>query len=142
MDETDDELEAIRQQKREQLEARLRGEAEPEEATADAPSEPIHVDGASHLQEITGTHDVVLADFYADWCGPCKMLEPIVADIASETDAAVAKVDVDAHQQLAAQYQVQGVPTMVLFSDGEVAERIVGVRDKAELTSMIQRYGN
>jgi len=143
MVETDDELEEIRQRKREQLEARLRGETVPEEEeTADSPSEPIHVEGASHLQEVTGQYDVVLADFYADWCGPCKMLEPIVADIASETDAAVVKVDIDVHQQLAAQYQVQGVPTMVLFADGEVAERIVGVRDKGELTSLIQRHGS
>jgi thioredoxin 1 len=70
------------------------------------------------------------------------MLEPIVEDIARETDAAVAKVDIDAHQRLAQQYRVQGVPTMVLFAGGEPVERIVGVRDKSELSSLVRQHLN
>jgi thioredoxin 1 len=107
---------------------------------AGTPSEPIHVDSAAHLEETVGANDVVLVDFYADWCGPCKMIEPTVAEIAAETDAAVAKVDVDAHQQLAAEYGVQGVPTLLLFADGAVAERMVGVKRKEALVSLIQEY--
>ncbi|MFB6166556.1 MAG: thioredoxin [Haloarculaceae archaeon] len=110
------------------------------ESTRAGPSDPIHVSGGDELREVVDDYDVVLTDFYADWCGPCKMLEPIVETIAAETDAAVAKVDVDANQQLAAQYQVQGVPTLVLFADGEPAERVVGVRDESSLTSLVERH--
>ena len=103
-------------------------------------SEPLHVDGQSQLDDIVTEHDVVLADFYADWCGPCKMLEPVVETIAAETDAAVAKVDVDANQPLAQAYGVRGVPTLVLFADGEQVEEIVGVRGEAELRSLVESH--
>jgi thioredoxin 1 len=68
------------------------------------------------------------------------MLEPIVEEIAAETTATVAKVDVDQHQRLAQQYRVQGVPTMYLFAGGETVEQMVGVRDKDQLVSLIQRH--
>lgn len=121
-----DELEEIRKQKREKLTSR-----------AQSPSEPIDVTGSAHLQELLETHPVVLVDFHADWCGPCKMLAPTVAEIATETDAAVLKVDIDAHQNLATEYQVQGVPTLYLFANGEVHDRMVGVQDKATLLQKI-----
>jgi thioredoxin 1 len=108
--------------------------------STDATNEPIHVDGAADLDAVVAEHDVVLADFYADWCGPCQMLEPIVETIAAETDAAVAKVDVDANQQLAGAYGVRGVPTLVLFADGEQVEEIVGMQGEAQLRSLIERY--
>jgi thioredoxin 1 len=107
---------------------------------ADTTDEPVHVDGADELQAVAAANDVVLVDFYADWCGPCKMLEPIVAGLARDTPAVVAKVDVDANQGLAGQYGVRGVPTMVLFSDGEPVERIVGVRQQPELTALVEQY--
>jgi thioredoxin 1 len=66
------------------------------------------------------------------------MLEPTVEDVAAETEAAVAKVDIDAHQNLAAQYQVQGVPTLYLFVDGEPADRMVGVQEKHTLVEKIE----
>jgi thioredoxin 1 len=83
---------------------------------------------------------VVLVDFYADWCGPCQMLEPVVASLAAETEAAVAKVDVDANQQLASQYGVRGVPMLLLFADGEAVEQMVGVKQKGELAGLVERY--
>jgi len=76
-------------------------------------NEPFHIIGQSQLDEVAAEYDVVLADFYADWCGPCQMLEPVVERLAAETDAAVAKVDVDANQQLAGAYGVRGVPTLI-----------------------------
>jgi len=100
----------------------------------------VYVEDASHLDEIVDANDVVLADFYADWCGPCKMLEPIVADLAVETQATIAKVDVDELPALAHEHRVQGIPTMVLFSEGEIAERIVGLRDKDSLAGLIERH--
>lgn len=105
-----------------------------------SPTEPIHVDGEADLQEAVAASDVVLADFHADWCGPCRMLEPIVETIAAETNAAVAKIDVDANQQLAAAYGVQGVPTLVLFADGDPVETVVGVQPEAQLRSLVERH--
>ncbi|QIO24475.1 thioredoxin [Haloarcula sp. JP-L23] len=103
-------------------------------------NEPLHVDGQSQLDEVVAEHDVVLTDFYADWCGPCQMLEPVVERLAAETDATVAKVDVDANQQLAGAYGVRGVPTLILFADGEQVEEIVGVQGEEQLRSLIGRY--
>ncbi len=125
-----EDLEEIRKRKREELSAR-----------ADTPGEPIDVEGKAHLEELLERHPIVLVDFYADWCGPCKMIAPTVAEIAAETDAAVLKVDIDAHQNLAAEYQVQGVPTLYLFENGEVKERMVGVQDKGTLRQKIEASG-
>ena len=103
-------------------------------------SEPIHISGQAQLDEVVAQHDVVLTDFYADWCGPCQMLEPTVETLAAETDATVAKVNVDANQQLAAAYGVQGVPTLILFADGEQVEEVVGLLGEDQLRSLIGRY--
>ena len=108
--------------------------------TAEDRSDPVHVESADHLNELVAEGGVVLADFYADWCGPCKMLEPIVEELAAETDATVAKVDVDRLQRLAQQYRVQGVPTMYLFAGGDQVEQLVGVRQRDELRSLIEQY--
>ncbi|MGB9957929.1 thioredoxin [Haloferax prahovense] len=138
---SDDELNDIRKQKREQLESELRGDGgSTAKETTPSPSEPIHVDGADELEDAVSSNDVVLVDFYADWCGPCKMLEPTVKKLAQNTDAAVAKVDVDANQELAAQYQVRGVPTMVLFADGEAVEQLVGVRGYDDLKNLVEAH--
>ncbi|MEZ3114763.1 thioredoxin family protein [Halobaculum sp. MBLA0147] len=137
-----DRIDEIRAQKREELLSE-HGDGETADGAAagtGTPSEPIHVDGADHLSELLATHDVVFADFYADWCGPCKQLEPTVEHLATQTDAAVVKVDIDANQQLAARYGVRSVPTMVLFADGEVAEQVVGVRGADRLADLIGRY--
>ena len=139
-----EELDEIRRRKRDALERRLHGDDPGDDAPHDAdegsPTTPVHIDGDSHLSEVVADHDVVLVDFYADWCGPCKMLEPTVEALARESPAAVAKVDVDTNQALASQYGVRGVPTMLLFSDGEPVERIVGVRDQSALASLVAEY--
>ena len=110
------------------------------DASTDTPDEPVHVDGQAELDDAVADYDVVLADFYADWCGPCQMLEPVVETLAEETDAAVTKVDVDANQQLAGEYGVRGVPTLVLFADGEPVERLSGMQDDAQLRNLVQSY--
>lgn len=110
------------------------------ETSTGTPTEPIHITGQANLDEVVGDYDVVLTDFYADWCGPCQMLKPIVETIAAETDATVAKVDIDANQQLATTYGVRGVPTLVLFANGEQAEKVVGLQSEDQLRSLIERY--
>jgi thioredoxin 1 len=100
----------------------------------------VEVEGESHLEDIRADHRVLLVDFYADWCGPCDMLEPTVEAVAAESQAAVAEVDIDAHQGIAQQYQVRGVPTLLLFVDGEPTERMVGVQEKASLVETIEAH--
>lgn len=124
-----EDIEDIREQKKEELLQR-----------AGTPDTPVTVEGADHVGDLLSEHRLVLVDFYADWCGPCKMLAPTVEEIAAETAAVVAKVDIDAHQDLAAQYQVQGVPTLYLFVDGEPADRMVGVQDKSTLVGKIDAH--
>jgi len=106
------------------------------------PTKPIQVTDQSDLTDATAEHRVVLVDFYADWCGPCKMMEPTIESLASETDAAVVKIDVDAFRQLASQHGVQSVPTLLLFVDGELVERQVGALSEKQLASVIEKYTN
>ena len=145
MSETDtDERERIRQRKADELRRRVEEDDGPSgnsgENDRSTPDGPIHVTGPDHLGELIDGDGIVLVDFYADWCGPCKMLEPVVDRLAAETDATVAKVDVDSQQALASQYRVQGVPTLYLFAGGEQVEQLVGARDEGTLRSLIERY--
>jgi thioredoxin 1 len=137
---TEDELESIREQKRDELLGDEDGTDDSGAEGESAPNEPIHVESVEQFSTVTTDYDVVLVDFYADWCGPCKMLEPTVQALAQKTDAAVAKVDIDQHQGLASQYGVRGVPTLLLFADGEQVEQVVGVRDEATLAGLIEQY--
>lgn len=103
-------------------------------------SDPLPIEGEDHLATIVEQHDVVLVDFFATWCGPCKMMEPVLAQLAQETDAVVAKVDVDQHQTLAASFGVRGVPTLTLFAEGEQVEEYVGAYPADHLRSEIDKY--
>lgn len=82
---------------------------------------------------------VVLVDFYADWCGPCRMLAPIVEELAQEMSGkmVVAKVDTDQSVSVAAKYEVTSIPTLILFKNGQVAKRVVGLKDLDALRRMV-----
>jgi len=108
--------------------------------TKATPSEPIQLGSADDLEEITATHDVVLVDFYADWCGPCQMMEPAIEAVAADTDAAVLKVDADRFQGLASQFGVQGIPALFVFADGEIVEQLVGMKSEEQLSSVIEEH--
>ncbi|WP_430506447.1 thioredoxin [Haloparvum sp. PAK95] len=129
-----DDVEEIRKNRREELVEAA--------DTLSTPEEPVYVNSQAELDATVNENDVVLVDFYADWCGPCQMLEPILENLAAETDAAVAKVDVDQNQQLASHYGVQGVPNVVAFSAGEPAEQVVGVRDEAFYANLVEEVAN
>lgn len=80
-----------------------------------------------------------LVDFYADWCGPCKMLAPLIEELAGElTDVKVGKVNVDENPDLAAEFGVMSIPTVVVLRDGKEVQRTVGFTSKAKLLSMLQ----
>lgn len=80
----------------------------------------------------------VLIDFYADWCGPCRMLGPVIDEIAEEaTDFKVGKVNIDEQPELATKYQVMSVPTLVVIKNGEIANRVTGVTPKQKILDML-----
>ena len=134
-----EELAEIRERKREALERKLRGEDTAD--TTATPTTPVTIGSSGEFDGFVSTHDLVLVDFHADWCGPCRMLEPTVERLAHESAAAVAKIDIDAHQGLASQYGVRSVPTLLLFADGEPVERVVGVRDYDSLAALVSQHG-
>ncbi|SER86190.1 thioredoxin [Natrinema salaciae] len=109
-------------------------------ASGESIDEPLHIEGEDHLEDVTTEYDVVLVDFYADWCGPCQMLEPVLEGLAGETEAVIAKVDVDENQPLAGAYGVRGVPTLVLFANGEQVEQHTGVLPADRLRDLIEGY--
>ena len=89
--------------------------------------------------EIIENTGLALVDFYADWCGPCKMLSPIIDEIAEErTDITVGKVNVDENNSLAAKYNVMSIPTMIIFKNGKEQVRVVGVRPKEDILAELQ----
>ncbi len=96
------------------------------------------------FNEIIQSETPVLIDFFADWCGPCKMLSPILEEVKAELGDAVKiiKIDVDKNQQLAAKYQVRGVPTMIVFKDGEQKWRQRGVLQKDDIVNVIKTNAN
>ncbi|MFC6987810.1 thioredoxin [Haloplanus sp. GCM10025708] len=134
-----EDLKEIRRQKLAELRNRTETGGS-EDTVSRSPSEPLHITGETELSKTVGGYDVVLVDFYADWCGPCQMLEPVVETIAAETNASVAKVDIDANQQVAAEYGVRSVPTLVLFADGQPVERLVGMQDESRLRTVIENH--
>ena len=107
-------------------------------STEAAPGEPIQLTDADAFDEHVAD-GVVLVDFYADWCGPCQMMEPAVEAVAADTDAAVLKVDVDVHQALAGEYGVQGIPTLLVFADGELVNRMVGAQTEEALADAVRQ---
>ena len=95
----------------------------------------IEVSDASFSSEVLSSNKPVLVDFWATWCGPCKMVAPVLEEIASERSEqlTVAKLDVDANPETAQSFQVVSIPTMILFKDGQPVKRIVGAKGKAAL---------
>ncbi len=92
-------------------------------------------------KEVLQSSQPILVDFWAEWCNPCKGLGPILDELAHEYDGRVriGKVNVDDHQDLAAQYGVRSIPTLLLFKQGQVADQIVGLRGKRDLKVSLDR---
>lgn len=94
------------------------------------------------FNNIINSETPVLVDFHADWCGPCKMLAPILKQVKDEMGNAlkIVKIDVDKNQSLASTYQVRGVPTMILFKNGKQVWRQSGVLQKNDILQVVQRH--
>ncbi len=94
------------------------------------------------FQEMISSDKPVLVDFFATWCGPCKMMSPVLEELKQRVgnSASIIKVDVDKNPQAAASYQVSGVPTLILFKSGKVLWRQSGVIPAGQLETLINRY--
>ncbi|MGD8753278.1 MAG: thioredoxin [Anaerolineales bacterium] len=107
-------------------------------------SDITHVSEDSFKEEVLDHSQPVLVDFTAVWCGPCKMLEPVVKELANEwaEKVKIVKLDVDHNPNLAMEYQVMGVPTLMLFKNGEPAERLTGFQPKNRIQNKIDPHLN
>ena len=98
----------------------------------------IHVNKESFQQEVLQSDKPVLIDFWANWCGPCRMIAPIIEEIAQEReDIKVVKIDVDEAQELAIQYQIMSIPTLLVVEKGKVVNQSIGVKPKDKILEML-----
>ena len=98
----------------------------------------VNIDRNNFSQEVMESDRPVLLDFWAPWCGPCRMVGPVVDEIARErADIKVGKVNVDGQPELAGQFGVMAIPTLVVMKDGKVADRAAGARPKAQILAML-----
>lgn len=98
----------------------------------------LHVD-KNGFEELKASKKTIVLDFYAEWCGPCKMIAPYIEEIALENpDITVAKVDVDKATDLAIEFGIQSIPTVIVFKDGKVSSKAIGYRSKEQLLDLIK----
>ena len=99
-----------------------------------------HLSKSEFDQAVNAGDDLVIVDFFATWCGPCKMLAPVVHEIAEENAGTlkVGKINVDEQMELAMRFQVSSIPMLVVFKDGKAVAKSVGYRPKAEITAMVE----
>jgi thioredoxin 1 len=103
-------------------------------------SAAVTIDESNFDSEVTKSTQPVLVDFWAEWCGPCKMIAPILDEIAREKAGAVkvAKVNVDHNQSLSARYNIRAIPTLLFFKDGQLRDQVTGMTSKKDLLSRIE----
>ncbi len=102
-------------------------------------SAAITIDESNFDQEVTKSAQPVLVDFWAEWCGPCKMIAPILDEIAKEKAGTVkiAKVNVDHNQSLSLRYNIRAIPTLLFFKDGQVRDQVTGIASKKDLLNRL-----
>lgn len=98
----------------------------------------IHVTNDTFEKEVLQSDKPVLVDFWASWCGPCQMLLPVIEELSNEVDSAkICKINVDEQPELASQFRIMTIPTLLIFNKGEVVKNIVGVQPKATILDML-----
>lgn len=98
----------------------------------------ININQKNFHEEVLESHKPVLLDFWASWCGPCRMVSPIVDEIAIErSDIKVGKINVDEQPELAAQFRIMSIPTLVVMKDGKVVNQAVGARPKSQILALL-----
>ncbi len=104
----------------------------------------LEVTDTSFAKDVLESGKPAMVDFWATWCGPCRMVGPTVEELAKEYEgqAVVAKVDVDSNQQIAAEYGIRNIPTILFFKDGQVVDKVVGVVPKAQLEQKLKALMN
>ncbi len=94
---------------------------------------------ANNFGEVEKSEKVVLLDFYADWCGPCRMVGPVIEEIAKEhPEILVGKINVDEEQELASAFSVMSIPTLVVMRDGKIVRQVAGARPKAQILALLE----
>ena len=98
----------------------------------------IKLSSENFEKEVLKSEKPVLVDFYADWCGPCNAMAPVIEELATELDgkAKVGKINVDENSEIAVEYNVMSIPTLIIFKNGKEEKRLVGLRDKEELLNL------
>ena len=105
---------------------------------------PINVTDSTFDEEVIKADTPVLVDFWADWCAPCKMIAPIVEDLSTEFDGKIkfAKLDVDSNPQIATNYGIRGIPTLLIFNGGQPVDQVVGAVPKSVLKKRLEEALN
>jgi thioredoxin 1 len=97
----------------------------------------------NNFKETIDGDNYILVDFWAEWCGPCKMIAPVLEEISNErTDVAIAKLNVDDNQEIALTYGVQSIPTMILFKNGKVVDKLIGALPKEKINQFLNKEIN
>lgn len=105
-------------------------------------AQPIHLSDSSFEQEVVKSDLPVLIDFWAAWCGPCRMIAPVIDELANDYDgkAKICKLDVDSNQQTAMQFGIRSIPTILIFKGGEVVDTIVGAVPKEQILNKLKSH--
>jgi thioredoxin 1 len=102
------------------------------------------INSSEFEKDVLSSNETILIDFFAEWCGPCKMVAPVLEELSIEMEgkARIFKVDVDKSGDLAEKYGIAGVPTLMIFKDGKAVDKIVGFQPKETLKARLQQYSN
>lgn len=102
----------------------------------------VHVSDATFKDEVLNSEEPVLVDFWATWCGPCRMVAPVVEEIAGDTEGKlkVAKLDVDANVVTSSEYRIMSIPTLMVFKGGKVVDKLVGFMPKDAMMNVINKH--